>query len=273
MRKNQLCKIGVVVGLCMAVSHYFMTAATVIFLGNVSIYDYLSEMGGEYMYINFWPQVILAGITFILVFSSAEANTVFIGSVFTSLAFSIEILNMAGDFKNEIDIIPSSLFLCAVGVLVMLAASFYLKNQYKTEALTAESAKDGIVDHIDNRKAYIEFVSGELSGAKLELSDMLVIGKNPKACNLILSNPKCSRVHCTIRYDKNKDIILLTLSFILASNPTNLITSLILSLVIPLYIRPIISKFFLPLRYIYISGLSTIAPTLRIALLKSVSIS
>lgn len=217
MKNINLYKVGVVAGAILSVSHYFMTAVSNFLLGNLNLYTLLSELNNEYLYMYFWPQVVLTVVT---VISAFVTNKVFVMAVLTTLAYAFELFMVGGEFYESLDTIPTVFFLGVAGVLIMLFAAFMLKKEVETGA-PLENAKhdeERIAERLVNinnlslnnneQKAYIEFISGELEGAKVEVCEELTIGKNPNTCNLILSNPKCSRVHCTINYDKKKDVFL-----------------------------------------------------------------
>lgn len=55
-------------------------------------------------------------------------------------------------------------------------------------------------DYEDAMAGEISCTSGELAGSKFEISDIVVIGKNPNDCNIVLRNKTISRIHCIIEY-------------------------------------------------------------------------
>ena len=47
--------------------------------------------------------------------------------------------------------------------------------------------------------------SGSFAGSSFEVIDRVVIGKDPRACNIVLSNRTVSRIHCVIEYIAKTD--------------------------------------------------------------------
>lgn len=224
MEKKQLYKIGIVAGAALAVVHYFMTAITSI-LGSASLYELLAEEDG-YLFMYFWPQVVLTGFVLIAVLSYSQGNSIFIITIMASVAYAIELLFIGGEGVEDLGSIPAPIFLGAIGVLIMCISAFSLNKIEEDSApkkvaesfnketinipiddpVKGEKTVEVPVNEADRSDAYIEFISGELQGAKLEMTDDIIIGKNAEMCNIILSNPKCSRVHCTIKFDKEKAV-------------------------------------------------------------------
>lgn len=48
-------------------------------------------------------------------------------------------------------------------------------------------------------------ISGSFAGAKLYFkSEQIIVGRDPRLCNLVLRGQKISRKHCEIRYDSGQ---------------------------------------------------------------------
>lgn len=49
-------------------------------------------------------------------------------------------------------------------------------------------------------------ISGSFAGAKLNFQrEKIIIGRDPRLCNLVLRGQKISRKHCEIRFDEEKN--------------------------------------------------------------------
>ena len=232
MEKNMMCKIGIVAGAALAVAHYFMTITVYFF--SASLYEWINEIGDEAMYMYFWPQVVLTGFVLVAALSSDRSDSVFTITAITGVAYAVEIVILGSEFYEEVKSIAAPFLLCAIGVIVMVGCAFYLKKTAaETEASVSEpkatAAKPTTwvspsdleekpaeqlrteptpIELVEKQPepAYIEFLSGELAGAKLEIEEDIIIGKDAEICNLILTEPKCSRVHCQIKYNSEKEV-------------------------------------------------------------------
>ena len=70
-------------------------------------------------------------------------------------------------------------------------------DQYGYENFDSDDDDDG---NVDVPYGEVTCLTGEFEGGTFEVEDSLVIGKDARQCNVVLSNKTVSRVHCIIRY-------------------------------------------------------------------------
>ena len=95
-----------------------------------------------------------------------------------------------------------------IGVLISMAGVLISLAGILLLFMDADESSGGENRYGSSGKYYEDTVSaglvmcmeGELSGGTFNIVDRVVIGKNPRECNIVLSNRTVSRVHCILRY-------------------------------------------------------------------------
>lgn len=141
-----------------------------------------------------WLPILITITTVILMFTSENAKAADIASVVTALAYVILAIYW---FREEEDI-GKMMIVPIAGAILMKAGTVNIVSEEET---AAEEGEDGI----KRSRRKITFVAGEMTGASIPAGEKLIIGKDPQICNILLTNPTCSRMHCEINFDEEND--------------------------------------------------------------------
>lgn len=148
----------------------------------------------------YWLPVILLLAAAVLLFAmkSKKASTILsvVGAVIFIVADIMCICN---------EVLYIGVFLNIIGAIIALASVLLcLVDQEPAEDYGTEEddSDDDTSDDETDDVPYGEVtcLTGEFEGGTFEVEDSLVIGKDARQCNVVLSNKTVSRVHCIIRY-------------------------------------------------------------------------
>lgn len=146
----------------------------------------------------YWLPVVLLVAAAVLLFAVKKKTASTILSVAGAVIFIVaDIMCIC----NEVLYI--GVFLNIIGAIIAMASVMLcLVDQEPDgydgyEDYDSDDDDDGIVDVPYGE---VTCLTGEFEGGTFEVEDSLVIGKDARQCNVILSNKTVSRVHCIIRY-------------------------------------------------------------------------
>lgn len=148
----------------------------------------------------YWLPALLLIAAAVLLFAikSKKASTILsvVGAVIFIVADIMCICN---------EVLYIGVFLNIIGAIIALASVLLcLVDQEPAEGYGTErddSDDDNTDDGTDDVPyGEVTCLTGEFEGGIFEVEDSLVIGKDVRQCNVVLSNKTVSRVHCIIRY-------------------------------------------------------------------------
>lgn len=106
-------------------------------------------------------------------------------------------------------------FFFGIGPIVSLAIIIKNFNKmvygYNLNNINPVPAPDSYPDTI-SRQGVLRCIRGELGGASVIIDDgeTIHIGRDPGKANFIINDEKISRLHCSIKYDANNNIFIIT---------------------------------------------------------------
>ena len=101
------------------------------------------------------------------------------------------------------EVLYIGVFLNIIGAIIAMASVMLCLVDQEPDGYDGYENFDSDDDddgNVDVPYGEVTCLTGEFEGGTFEVEDSLVIGKDARQCNVVLSNKTVSRVHCIIRY-------------------------------------------------------------------------
>ena len=146
----------------------------------------------------YWLPVVLLLAAAVLLFAVKRKTASTILSVAGAVIFIVaDIMCIC----NEVLYI--GVFLNIIGAIIAMASVMLCLVDQEPDGYDGYENFDSDDDddgNVDVSYGEVTCLTGEFEGGTFEVEDSLVIGKDARQCNVVLSNKTVSRVHCIIRY-------------------------------------------------------------------------
>ena len=146
----------------------------------------------------YWLPVVLLLAAAVLLFAVKRKTASTILSVAGAVIFIVaDIMCIC----NEVLYI--GVFLNIIGAIIAMASVMLCLVDQEPDGYDGYENFDSDDDddgNVDVPYGEVTCLTGEFEGGTFEVEDSLVIGKDARQCNVVLSNKTVSRVHCIIRY-------------------------------------------------------------------------
>ena len=146
----------------------------------------------------YWLPVVLLIAAAVLLFAmkSKKASTILsvVGAAIFIVADIMCICN---------EVLYIGVFLNIIGAIIAMASVMLCLVDQEPDGYDGYEDYDSDDDddgNVDVPYGEVTCLTGEFEGGTFEVEDSLIIGKDVRQCNVVLSNKTVSRVHCIIRY-------------------------------------------------------------------------